>query len=61
LKKFTKRAIIMGYTQAELETVFGEFLTEEELQGVRSWYYGYSFGGEPVYNPFDVPLYLQKR
>uniref|UniRef100_A0A832GM59 Uncharacterized protein n=1 Tax=Caldimicrobium thiodismutans TaxID=1653476 RepID=A0A832GM59_9BACT len=51
----------MGYTQAELETVFGEFLTEEELQGVRSWYYGYSFGGEPVYNPFDVPLYLQKR
>jgi len=54
-------ATICGYTQAELERVFGEVLTEEELQGVRCWYNGYSFCGEPVYNPFDVLLYLQKR
>ncbi|MEM2073608.1 MAG: AAA family ATPase [Nitrososphaeria archaeon] len=54
-------ATVCGYTQAELERVFGELFTEEELQGVGCWYNGYSFCGEPVYNPFDVLLYLQKR
>ncbi len=54
-------ATICGYTQAELEGVFGELFTEEELQGVKCWYNGYSFCGEPVYNPFDVLLYLSER
>jgi len=56
-----KYATICGYTQAELEGVFGELFTEEELQGVKCWYNGYSFCGEPVYNPFDVLLYLSER
>jgi len=57
----SKYATICGYTQEELEAVFGELLTKEELQGVRCWYNGYSFCGEPVYNPFDVLLYLSDR
>ncbi|MEM4762357.1 MAG: AAA family ATPase, partial [Thermofilum sp.] len=57
----SKYATICGYTQAELERVFGELFTEEELQGVKFWYNGYSFCGEPVYNPFDVLLYLSER
>jgi len=52
---------ICGYTQKELESVFGELLTKEELEEVKCWYNGYSWGGEPVYNPFDILLYLQKR
>jgi len=54
-------ATICGYTQEELERVFGELLTKEELTAVKSWYNGYSFCGEPVYNPFDVLLYLSER
>ena len=54
-------APICGYTQQELEEVFGNLLKEEELSGIKCWYNGYSFCGEPVYNPFDVLLYLQKR
>ncbi|MEM1672955.1 MAG: AAA family ATPase [Archaeoglobaceae archaeon] len=54
-------ATICGYTQSELEAVFGELFTEEELRAVKCWYNGYSFCGEPVYNPFDVLLYLSER
>jgi len=57
----SKYATICGYTQEELEAVFGELLTKEELSAVRCWYNGYSFCGEPVYNPFDVLLYLSER
>ena len=54
-------ATICGYTQKELEEVFGKELKTEELETIRWWYNGYSWLGEPVYNPFDVLLYLQKR
>jgi len=52
---------ICGYTQSELESVFGELLTKEKLEEVKCWYNGYSWGGEPVYNPFDILLYLKKK
>ena len=28
---------------------------------MKRWYNGYSFLGEPVYNPFDILLYLDNR
>jgi len=31
------------------------------LNEVRRWYNGYNFLGEPVYNPFDILLYLDQR
>jgi len=54
-------ATICGYTQEELEKVFGELLSKEEIEAVKCWYNGYSWGGEFVYNPFDILLYLQER
>lgn len=54
-------ATICGYTQKELEEVFGDELRGEDLEAVKCWYNGYSWLGEPVYNPFDVLLYLQKK
>ncbi|WDN88465.1 hypothetical protein BuS5_01433 [Desulfosarcina sp. BuS5] len=50
---------ICGYTQNELESVFKEPLKLVELNEVKEWYNGYNFFGEPVYNPFDVLLYLK--
>ncbi len=52
---------ICGYTQHELVTVFHEYLKNVDLEQVRNWYNGYNFLAEPVYNPFDVLLYLDSK
>lgn len=49
---------ICGYTQNELETVFAGYLHDVDLAEVKSWYNGYQWLGEGVYNPFDVLLFL---
>ncbi|MEJ5173561.1 MAG: AAA family ATPase, partial [Hydrogenothermaceae bacterium] len=52
---------ICGYTQSEFETVFADLLKGESLEEIKSWYNGYSWLGESVYNPFDILLYLQEK
>jgi hypothetical protein len=54
-------ATVCGYTQDELEHAFAAWLDGVDLGEVRQWYNGYNFLGEPVYNPFDVLLYLDSR
>ena len=49
---------LCGYTQDELESVFKAPLEHTDLNEIKKWYNGYNFLGEPVYNPFDVLLYL---
>ncbi|SDB60955.1 PD-(D/E)XK nuclease superfamily protein [Desulfonatronum thiosulfatophilum] len=53
-------AAICGYSQEELEASFREHLDGVDLDRFRLWYNGYRWMGEPVYNPFDVLLFLQK-
>jgi hypothetical protein len=66
-----KYASICGYTQAELESSFSEYLDEMEkkrgiskeilLKGIRQWYNGYSWDGETfVYNPYSTLLLFDK-
>ncbi|MDE0125398.1 MAG: AAA family ATPase [Bryobacterales bacterium] len=53
---------ICGYTEDDLDTVFGPELEGLERERVRDWYNGYSWGGaERVYNPFDALLLFRKR
>ena len=52
-------ATICGYTQEEFERTFADRLEGVDLQEVRRWYNGYSWLGEPVYNPFDILLFLR--
>ena len=52
---------LCGYTHKELETVFKGHLKGLNLDKIQQWYNGYNFLSEPVYNPFDVLLYLKKR
>ena len=52
---------VCGYTQADLEHTFSDYLTDVNLEEVRTWYNGYNFLGEPVYNPFDVLLFLKNK
>ena len=54
-------ATLCGYTHTELIGAFAEYLEGVDLAEVRHWYNGYRFLGEPVYNPFDILLYLRHR
>ena len=54
-------ATICGYTQEEFENTFADRLEGVDLSEVRRWYNGYSWLGEPVYNPFDILLFLDAK
>lgn len=51
---------ICGYTQQDVEQSFVEYLDEVDLDELKNWYNGYSFSGEPVYNPYDILLFFQE-
>ncbi|BCU08257.1 ATP-binding protein [Allochromatium tepidum] len=53
-------ATLCGYTQSDLETTFGEHLRGVDWARLKQWYNGYGFLGEPVYNPFDILLFIAK-
>lgn len=52
---------LCGYTERDLDTVFSPELVRLDRDAIRRWYNGYNWGGESVYNPFDVLLLFQKR
>jgi hypothetical protein len=52
---------ICGYTQEELDAVFGKLLAGVDMEKVRQWYNGYNFEGEDVYNPYDILLFISKE
>ena len=48
---------ICGYTEEDLDAVFGPELPGLDWEAIRDWYNGYSWlGEERVYNPFDILL-----
>lgn len=51
---------ICGYTHQDLIRVFGDRLAEYPIDDVATWYNGYSWTGESVYNPFDILLFLDQ-
>ena len=53
-------ATVCGYTQADLVTTFGGHLAGVDWNRLKRWYNGYNFLGEPVYNPFDILLFIDK-
>ena len=54
-------AAICGYTQHDLETCFAPHLSGIDWNEFKLWYNGYSFLGEPVYNPYDVLLFIDNH
>ncbi len=54
----SRYACLCGYTSEELQTTFQDRLERVDLSLLKRWYNGYNFLGEPVYNPYDVLLYL---
>jgi hypothetical protein len=49
---------VLGYTQQDLETVFAEHLKDADMDMVKKWYNGYNYFGDPLYNPFDILLFI---
>ena len=55
-------ATICGYTEDDIDEVFGPELAGLGREEIRTWYNGYHWrGGERVYNPYDVLLLLRNR
>ncbi|BDC99155.1 ATPase AAA [Persicobacter psychrovividus] len=54
-------ASICGFTQKELETCFGNYFDDVDMEEVKAWYNGYNYLGDKVYNPFDILLFLKKQ
>jgi hypothetical protein len=53
-----KYATIAGYTHSDIGNHFADYLEGTDLEKVRSWYNGYNYFGEPIYNPFDILLFF---
>ncbi|MBN2896091.1 MAG: ATP-binding protein [Campylobacterales bacterium] len=51
-------ATITGYTQRDVETTFAEHLAGQDFAKIQTWYNGYKWLGEGVYNPFDILLFI---
>ncbi|WP_025209155.1 ATP-binding protein [Hippea sp. KM1] len=54
-------AEICGYTHDDLLTVFKDRIEGIDLELVKRWYNGYNYFGKPLYNPFDILLFLSKN
>ena len=52
---------ITGYTQHDLETTFKEHLVGVDMDKVKRWYNGYNYLSEPIYNPYDILIYISKK
>ena len=52
---------VCGYTDRDLDTVFGPELPGLDRDAIRDWYNGYRWLGDEVYNPFDILLLFRRR
>jgi len=51
---------ICGYTHENIQNEFSEYTEGVDLEKLKSWYNGYNFLKEPVYNPFDILQFFAK-
>ena len=53
---------VCGYTDQDIDSVFGVELPGLERRAIRDWYNGYHWlGEERVYNPYDILLLFRRR
>ena len=57
----TDYAEICGYTNRDLIEVFGDLIRNIDLEQVRKWYNGYNYFKTPLYNPFDILLFISNK
>ncbi len=52
---------VSKYTHEEVQAYFTDYLEDVNLESVKRWYNGYNYSGKPIYNPYDVLLYLDEK
>ena len=52
---------LCGYTDDDIDTVFAAELEGLDREKIRTWYHGYNWLGERVYNPYDVLNLFSRR
>ena len=52
---------LCGYTDNDIDTVFAPELVGLDREKIKTWYNGYNWLGEHVYNPYDVLNLFKKR
>jgi hypothetical protein len=52
-------ATCFGFTEPEVVSLLDRIGQRDHLAAVRSWYNGYLFGGEVIYNPWSVMSFLE--
>jgi hypothetical protein len=50
-----------GFTDEEVATLLERYGRADKVADVRSWYNGYLFGGEVIYNPWSILSYLERE
>ena len=50
-----------GLTQTEVEKALKYFELEYEIEDVKKWYDGYTFGDKEIYNPWSILNYLSDK
>jgi hypothetical protein len=56
-----KYSTICGYTHDDIKTTFIEHLKDVDLDKLKQWYNGYNYFGDPVYNPYDILLFISNE
>jgi hypothetical protein len=52
---------ICGYTQENIENEFKQYLKNTDLLKVKTWYNGYNFLKDKLYNPFDILKFIRNN
>jgi hypothetical protein len=53
---------ICGYTPTDLQAHFADHLADVDMKKLAQWYNGYRWlGSTPVYNPFDILLFIRNH
>ena len=51
----------MGFTYEEIEQMATDFKVSDKLPEIKSWYDGYNFAGQEIYNPWSVVNYFRQN
>lgn len=54
----TKYSEYFGFTEREVEEILTYYGIEAKMKDVKSWYNGYIFGEEVIYNPWSILKYI---
>ncbi|MCC8399061.1 MAG: ATP-binding protein [Rickettsia endosymbiont of Platyusa sonomae] len=52
---------IYGFTQAEVDELLSKVPLESNPEQIKSWYNGYNFAGEVIYNPWSIMRCLAQK